>query len=161
MSERIRVTEAELKRHWFNGDAVGMVHDHQTETKVVQMCDGTEYETPFSELLEEGRPMSASRDTENALRCIRRIAGRSNRRPGTREALLAIVDQVESGYVLPDLAEYERGSDVGVVSADASDDLNYRLSVAWHLGYQRGLGDADLQHGAENPYGDPHASREG
>jgi hypothetical protein len=47
---RIRVTEAELKAHWFSPDATGMIHDHQTETKVVVMADGTEYETPFAEL---------------------------------------------------------------------------------------------------------------
>jgi small-conductance mechanosensitive channel len=50
--QRIRVTEAELKRHWFGPDATGMIHDHQTRTKVVRMEDGTEYETPFSELSE-------------------------------------------------------------------------------------------------------------
>ena len=48
--KRIRVTEAELKRHWFSPNATGMIHDHQTATKVVVMADGTEYETPFSEL---------------------------------------------------------------------------------------------------------------
>lgn len=50
MSERIRVTEAELRDHWFSDAATGMVHDYSTQTKVVRMEDGTEYETPFDEL---------------------------------------------------------------------------------------------------------------
>lgn len=54
MSARIRVSHAELKRLWFSDDARGMVHDHQTKTKVVVMADGTEYETPFAELAEGG-----------------------------------------------------------------------------------------------------------
>lgn len=50
MAERIRVTEARLKELWFSDEASGLIHDHQTQTKVVRMQDGTEYETPFAEL---------------------------------------------------------------------------------------------------------------
>lgn len=47
---RIRVTQAELKRHWFSADARGLIHDEQTGSKVVVMADGTEYETPWDEI---------------------------------------------------------------------------------------------------------------
>lgn len=50
MSDRIRVTEAELKRLWFSDDADTMIHDHQTGEKAVRLKDGTEYATPFAEL---------------------------------------------------------------------------------------------------------------
>ena len=50
MPDRIRVSAAELKRHWLSAKATGLIHDHQTGTKVVVMADGTEYETPFAEL---------------------------------------------------------------------------------------------------------------
>ena len=50
MGERIRVSEDELKRLWFSDESTGMIHDHSTQTKVVVMQDGTEYETPFAEL---------------------------------------------------------------------------------------------------------------
>ena len=49
---RIQVTEDELRDLWFSDDAEGLLHDHQTQTKVVRMKDGQEYETPFSELTE-------------------------------------------------------------------------------------------------------------
>jgi hypothetical protein len=52
MTDRIRVTEAELKRHWFGPASTGMIHDHRAQVKVVVMADGTEYETPFAELPE-------------------------------------------------------------------------------------------------------------
>jgi hypothetical protein len=52
MGTRIRVSEPELKRLWFSDKSTGMIHDHQSKTKVVVMEDGTEYETPFSELPE-------------------------------------------------------------------------------------------------------------
>lgn len=51
MGQRIKVTEDELKRHWFSDKATGMVHDYQTDEKVVVMEDGTEYATPFDELV--------------------------------------------------------------------------------------------------------------
>jgi small-conductance mechanosensitive channel len=54
VSDRIRVTEAELRDRWFSDAAAGMIHDHQTREKVVRMDDGTEYATPFSELTREG-----------------------------------------------------------------------------------------------------------
>jgi hypothetical protein len=50
VTDRIRVTEAQLRDHWFSDEAAGMIHDHHTEEKVVRMKDGTEYATPFSEL---------------------------------------------------------------------------------------------------------------
>jgi len=50
MSERVMVSEAELKRLWFSDDATGMIHDHQQGHKVVVMADGTEYATPFADL---------------------------------------------------------------------------------------------------------------
>jgi predicted metal-dependent enzyme (double-stranded beta helix superfamily) len=50
MPDRIRVTEAQLKAHWMSPDATGLIHDHQTDTKVVVMADGTEYETPWAEI---------------------------------------------------------------------------------------------------------------
>lgn len=54
MSERIRVDEATLRELWFGDEAVGLTIDHQTRTKVVRMKDGTEYETPFDELTDNG-----------------------------------------------------------------------------------------------------------
>lgn len=52
MAERVMVTEAELKRHWFSDQATGMIHDHQQGHKVVVMADGTEYATPLADLTE-------------------------------------------------------------------------------------------------------------
>lgn len=46
-----RVTAAELKAHWMNPSAAGMVDDHQRGVRIVRMEDGTEYETPFGELV--------------------------------------------------------------------------------------------------------------
>lgn len=47
---RIRVTAAELREKWMSWDGIGMTEDHQTQTRVVQMADGTEYETTFEEI---------------------------------------------------------------------------------------------------------------
>jgi hypothetical protein len=49
MAERIHVTAAELKRHWFSDAAVAMIHDHQTGHVVARMSDGTEYACTFAE----------------------------------------------------------------------------------------------------------------
>lgn len=40
---RIVVTPERLKELWFLPEATGLVHDHQTNQKVVRMEDGTEY----------------------------------------------------------------------------------------------------------------------
>lgn len=53
MSGRIRVSAAELKEAWFSEDASVLIHDHEAGEKVVQMRNGTEYATPFSELKSE------------------------------------------------------------------------------------------------------------
>lgn len=43
MGERVVVTPERLKELWFSDDADGMVHDHQTNQKVVRMKDGREF----------------------------------------------------------------------------------------------------------------------
>lgn len=50
MTDRVMVSEEELKELWFGDESTGMIHDHQQRHKVVVMKDGTEYATPFDEL---------------------------------------------------------------------------------------------------------------
>ena len=50
MTDRVMVTEEELRELWFSNESTGMIHDHQHGHKVVVMADGTEYATPFTEL---------------------------------------------------------------------------------------------------------------
>jgi hypothetical protein len=49
MTDRVRLTGAEVKAMWMSEDAIGLVHDHQTEEVVVRMVDGTEYACTFAE----------------------------------------------------------------------------------------------------------------
>jgi len=53
MTERVRVSAAELRDLWFSPEACGLIIDYQTQTKVVRLEDGTEYETPLAELRSE------------------------------------------------------------------------------------------------------------
>lgn len=55
MTDRIRVSEQELKRHWMSPDAAGLILDDSTQSKVVVMVDGSEYETPYADLAEATR----------------------------------------------------------------------------------------------------------
>lgn len=40
---RIRVTPQQLKELWFTDAAESLIHDHQTNEKVVRMADGREF----------------------------------------------------------------------------------------------------------------------
>ena len=42
--------------------------------------------------------------------------------------------------------------DKATLDTYVNDALGWLLAEAWDEGYQRGLRDADLQHGADNPY---------
>lgn len=46
---RTRVTAAELKALWFRDDADTLIHDHQTNEKVVRLTDGREYACPLDD----------------------------------------------------------------------------------------------------------------